>query len=105
MTKAEKISDPATSACAATTASCGFDAIRSRMYSESNTIPPGIAGKTYPGSFDCEIEKNTTVTATQITRNAVRLPASRFLNLRTAQTQAATTNTAHGSHPKRVTGT
>src|SRR6266567_7104712 len=105
MTKAEKISEPATSACSATTASRGFDAIRARTYCASKTIPGGIAGKTYPGSFDFEIEKKMTVTAIQITRNTLRLSASRSLNRRTAQMYAAATITAHGTQPSRVTGT
>src|SRR5258708_7589164 len=104
MTNAENIKIPVTNACNTTTASRGFDVIRARTYSASSTIPGGSAGKTYPGSFDCEREKKTTVSAIQITRNALRLSASRFLNRRTAQTKAVATNTAHGAQPSRVTG-
>src|SRR6266567_4903805 len=104
MTKAEKINAPARSACKVITVSRGFEAIRSRTYSASKTIPGGIAGRTYPGSFDCEIEKKTTITAIQTSRNAFRLSASRVLNLRTVQTHAVATNTDHGTHPNNVTG-
>jgi hypothetical protein len=54
------------------TAGLSLDAILSRKYSASSTVPAGITGKIYPGSFDFEIEKKRTITATQIIRNPPR---------------------------------
>src|SRR5450432_1504625 len=104
MTRAEKTSAPDNIECSKTIARGGLDAIRARTYRESSTIPGGTAGKTYPGSFDWEIEKKARITAIQVRRNASRLSASRFLSRRAAQTQAAATNTDHGTQPSSVTG-
>ena len=67
-------------------------------------MPGGMAGKTYPGSFDCEIEKNKTITAIQITRKELSVSESGWRNRRIAQIKAAITNTAHGTQPSSVTG-
>ncbi len=73
MTEAAKTKAPDNAACRAMTERLGLDVLRRLRNSTSSNIPAGIAGRMYPGSLDCEMEKNAIVTPIQISRNAAQV--------------------------------
>src|SRR5579863_815469 len=87
-----------------------LSATRRLTYSASKSVPAGNAGTMYPGSFDCEKEKNRIGTTSQMTRNAFRAPSDPSISLRSAHhtrivsTNDAATNTVHGIKASSATG-
>ena len=84
-----------------------------RMYSATSKVPAGTAGTIYPGSFDCEKEKNIKGARSQMTRNTSNWSSAGACGCdlaprhheRVVLNTAATTMTVQGSNPSKVTGT
>src|SRR5581483_107310 len=102
--KAANTSEPAMAACRTHRIGGGQAAFLSRRKFASRSVPPGRAGRMYPGSFDCEIEKKTMISAVQSSRNTFRESVVCLRKPRNAHHGAAATNSDHGTHARKLTG-
>src|SRR5882762_8467386 len=64
----------------------------------------GTAGSTYPGSFDCETEKNKIQNSTQLTRNPVPSLIFSWYARRAPMTAVHRRAAVHGRQAVRITG-